>query len=443
MFYKIKNIFNKHKGGVLDEAPSLLLYDYETVCGTSDVEIPETYRIPQDRIPDCRDQGATGQCAAFASTNILQILNQVETGNRIRFSTTYAYGRHRTEDERTMSGMYVSDVMKRMCVKGSVPEEYISIPLCDVPDAYDCITGLSNIEELDRIAEQYHIKTYIGFKSADQSKKNREMKQALLTYNVPLLGVMDYGDVSHAVSIVGWDKTKWYFMNSWGDNNGKYDGIDNCRYDSMKYAYLMLDAKNTPKFPFVDVPASYWGYNAIKHCYNAGIINGMNATEFAPEGTLTRAQVCQAMYVLAQKMADFYGEEFADATRGISVGDVKVEDWFYAPIRYCLNKGIVKTKNKTMFYPNEAISREEFCDVVASFIDKVCKGTKYMSGKTAFTFDDVDKNSEYANAIYACYYLDIIKGVDERNFMPKGHLKRSHLCQMIYKLIKTVEKYEA
>ena len=55
--WKRKNI-----NGVLEEKPSLMLYDYETVCGATneDEEIPETFRISEDRIPDCRDQKTTG-----------------------------------------------------------------------------------------------------------------------------------------------------------------------------------------------------------------------------------------------------------------------------------------------------------------------------------------------------------------------------------------------
>ena len=151
--WKRKNI-----NGVLEEKPSLMLYDYETVCGAAneDEEIPEIFRISEDHIPDCRDQKTTGQCVAFSSTNILQILNQIETGERIRFSTTYAYGRHRQESERTMEGMYVSDVMKGMTIRGSVPEENMNV-LLEVPEAYDYVHSSPNLEELDRIAEKYKI----------------------------------------------------------------------------------------------------------------------------------------------------------------------------------------------------------------------------------------------------------------------------------------------
>jgi hypothetical protein len=149
-------IFKKRKKGVIKEKPSLLLYDYDVVCGVAEEEIPNEFRISQENIPDCRDQKTTGQCAAFSSTNILQILNQLETGERIRFSTTYAYGRHRTKDERDMEGMYVSELMKGMTIRGSVPETYINC-LLEVPEAFDYIHNSENLEELDRVAEKYRI----------------------------------------------------------------------------------------------------------------------------------------------------------------------------------------------------------------------------------------------------------------------------------------------
>ena len=51
----------KRKSGVLKSPPSILLYDYETLCCSSSgaIEIPDEYMLPEDRIPTCRDQKTT------------------------------------------------------------------------------------------------------------------------------------------------------------------------------------------------------------------------------------------------------------------------------------------------------------------------------------------------------------------------------------------------
>lgn len=41
---------------------------------------------------------------------------------------------------------------------------------------------------------------------------------------------------------------------------------------------------------FTDVPADYWGYDYIMDLYNAGIISGATATTFLPENNITRAE---------------------------------------------------------------------------------------------------------------------------------------------------------
>ena len=286
--------------GVLDEKPSVLLYDYDVVCGNGEsVELPEEFTIPRDRIPDCRDQQTTGQCVAFSTTNIMQILNEIETGKRERFSTTYVYGRHRDEHERNLVGMYPEKVLSKMCKMGSVKESDLPV-LLEVPEAYDYVQSHPELSELDEEAETYKIATYVGFTSADKDKKINDIKTALLTYELPLLGIMDIPDGSHAISLIGWDKTGFTYMNSWGEEVGD-KGICHVKYKFLRRAYLMIDATNVKEFPFVDVPSGHWAKHAIEHCYNAGLVNGMDEAHFCPDEPLTRAQLCQILYNTVKK----------------------------------------------------------------------------------------------------------------------------------------------
>lgn len=288
----------ERKMGVLEEKPSALLYDYDVVCADSAMggTLPEEFMIPKENIPDCRDQKTTGQCVAFATTNVMQILNQIETGERVRFSTTYVYGRHREETERTLEGMYPEKVLGKLKHLGSVYEEDLP-QLLEVPEAYDYVKAHP---ELDEKAEPFKISSYVGFASADQEVKTRQIKHALFTYQVPLLGIMDMQNATHAISLVGWNKTGFIYMNSWGKSSGE-DGICEVKYKTLRRAYLMLDAKNTNAFPFVDVSENHWAKEAILHCYNAGLINGMDETHFAPDEPLTRAQMCQILYKYIKK----------------------------------------------------------------------------------------------------------------------------------------------
>lgn len=439
----------KHKAGILNEKPSLLLCDYETLCcsSTNSLEkIPESFMLPKDRIPTCRNQGTTGQCTAFATAGILEILNYLETGERTLFSTTYIYGRHRRSALRTTEGMYVSLLMKHLTLLGSIPNEMMP-QIWENPNAYDLVHS-SNLEELDEIAQKTHIAAYIRLKDMQGNKQKsiQNIKRALLQYNIPIFGDIKMGNAGHAICIVGWDKEKIYYMNSWGETYGNKGICSFTMRDELRDAYLLLDAKNTPKFPFVDVSENHWAYHAISRCYSAGIINGIEDTRFAPDSVLTKAQVSQALYNLAKKHSDFNGKEFTDLKDIIAFSDVDKNQWFYKAINYCVNKQIFIEKNGE-FYPDGGITRGEFCRVVNAYINGHCETNKISNQvkKTncnSMPFIDVLKGEKIYEDILVCYALGIINGIDETHFAPNGTLTRAQLCQMIYKLIKIIEEVE-
>ena len=438
----------KRKSGVLDEIPSILLYDYETLCCSSsnEIEIPEEYMLPKDRIPTCRDQGTTGQCTAFATAGILEILNYIETGERILFSTGYIYGRHRKESLRTIEGMFSSSLMKYLTLLGSIPNEMMP-QVWDNPEAYDLVHN-SNLDELDAIAQKTHIGAYIRLKNLQGNieKSTINIKRALLQYQIPIFGDIKMSGGGHAICIVGWDKNKFYYMNSWGESYGK-KGICSFEPENLRDAYLFLDAKNTPEFPFIDVVKEHWAYHPILRCYSAGIINGVDETHFSPDTILTRAHVAQALYKFAQKWSVFNGEEFIEPKNVISYSDVTPDKWFYKAVNYCV-KSKLFDKTQKEFRPDEALSRSEFCRVIFEFMNahstmiRFEKLLEKSSSDVKVKFDDVAEGNENYESIVRCYNLGLINGVSETEFMPDSSLTRAHLCQIIYKAIKLLEEYE-
>jgi len=446
MMSKLKTLFKtlqmRFVPGLLEETPSVLLYDYDTLCKTSEnVEIPETFMLNPEEIPDCRNQKTTGQCAAFTTAGILQILWFKETGERIQFSTTYPYGRHRKKSERNIEGMFPFQLVKRLCSLGSIPNELMP-ELVDVPNAYDLVHNHQYLDKLDEIAEKSKIDTYVSFCWADESRRAREMKEAILKYRVPLFANIEISGGNHAVPIIGWDKNKWYYMNSWGESVGD-KGICSVKDKRLSYAILLLDAKNTPPFPFTDVSDEHWASKAIKRCFGAGLINGVDETHFMPAKLLTRAQICQVLYKLAQKYANINGKEFVDVKTNVNYNDVPREHWAYNAVKYCYGKKVYVVYGVN-FMPDETLRRDEFCGIICNFVKEHCSAKKLKNIETKdISFVDVDKNNVYYDAICKCYSLGLINGVDETHFAPETCLTRAHLCQIIYKLIKVIEDYEA
>lgn len=78
--------------------------------------------------------------------------------------------------------------------------------------------------------------------------------------------------------------------------------------------------------PFVDVSANAWYYETVKAAYEAGLMNGVTDTEFAPNATLTRAMIwtilARASGVDTEGGATWYAkaQEWA-VTKGVSDGE--------------------------------------------------------------------------------------------------------------------------
>lgn len=89
-------------------------------------------------------------------------------------------------------------------------------------------------------------------------------------------------------------------MEDWtyGLINGYTDGtfkpaaqLTRAEFAQMLYNALDLEVSADTKLPFKDVPAKYWGLDAITALYQAGIVNGTSAVEFSPNAFITRESV--------------------------------------------------------------------------------------------------------------------------------------------------------
>ena len=276
-------------------------------CGafrTEEINLPSEFVLDKELTPDVRNQGTVNSCVGFAVTNIMQILNQVETGDRIRFSPGYVYGRCR-DDKATYEGMDIELTLDYLIKTGACYESDFPYNI-EMPEIREKV--LSH-PELDEKARPYHIKAYEVYAYASKQKKYDAVKTALYQFKTPILADMDFPGGSHAVCIIGWnDKTeKFKIVNSWGETWGN-KGIGEAAYSKLARGYLLVDAENSNKImPFKDVQKDEWYYKAVQHAYNAGFMNGTSADTFEPEKQLTRAELAQALVNFAKKIDGLKG----------------------------------------------------------------------------------------------------------------------------------------
>jgi hypothetical protein len=220
---------------------------------------------------------------------VLEVLNYIETGEKICLSPGYFYGHNRSETS-VASGMLTSDAIERTRKHGSVLETIFN-EHTEMPEMKKIVNARPELEEY---AEKYKITSYVTFKNERKDEKWSKIKEAFLTYNIPMVAVApSYFGESHCIVLIGFDETtgvrKFKFQNSWGESYGD-NGRGLIDFDKISSVYLLFD--ETISLPFNDVPESAWYYKNILNLYSAGLINGVSKTEFNPEGNVTRAELC-------------------------------------------------------------------------------------------------------------------------------------------------------
>lgn len=191
--------------------------------------------------------------------------------------------------------------------------------------------------------------------------------------------------------------------------------------DEPSYIPEETPAPSTPEkaCPFTDLGGAQWAKDAIEFLYEKGIINGRSETAFAPNETVTRAELVK-MIVETMDIPTGGGEaEFSDVISG---------DWFFPYVEKAASSGIIKGDGGA-FKPNEAIKRED-----AALIIFRAMGLEEGSN---LTFSDKENISPYAKgAIAAMVSGGYISGMGDGSFAPKMTLTRAQAAQLIFNIVK-------
>ncbi|MEN8701909.1 S-layer homology domain-containing protein [Bacillus infantis] len=117
-----------------------------------------------------------------------------------------------------------------------------------------------------------------------------------------------------------------------------------------------LDTANAPAASFEDVKQDAWYADYINALYAEKLVDGVSEKEFAPNGTLTRAQ-------FAKLVVDAYGLELKpDAKTPFT--DVKEGVWYTDYVKTLYANGLINGKTATTFEPNATIDRADFAKLL-------------------------------------------------------------------------------
>lgn len=113
----------------------------------------------------------------------------------------------------------------------------------------------------------------------------------------------------------------------------------------------------------------------ILSAYQLGIVNGMSATEFAPNGTLTRAQAV----TMLGRVVELVKTGAVTGGTGLELGETqvadfpdqqKIGDWAENYVRYFVSHGVVNGMPDGRFAPNENMTCEQAMKVAVEALNK-------------------------------------------------------------------------
>ena len=123
-------------------------------------------------------------------------------------------------------------------------------------------------------------------------------------------------------------------------------------------------AKESQASTFSDVPDGFWGKEAIEFCNTNGLITGYAGTSnFGTYDKLTRAQAA----VILCRLFDPAAAETEGATDTTGKDDLQTPAYYTAAVNWAVENGIMGGYAGTNnFGPNDAMTREQLCAIVAN-----------------------------------------------------------------------------
>lgn len=202
--------------------------------------------------------------------------------------------------------------------------------------------------------------------------------------------------------------------------------------EAIRYAMALMRGIDVPQF--TDVAEDAWYHDYVYDLVYRGVVNGMTATTYEPEGKLTRAQFVK---LLACSLAD---AETLKTYEGKHPFKDSEGHWAEAYIAWAKDKGIVEGVSATEFDPEAPITREQMATIFGRYALK--QGIELpKSDNAAGSFPDADKISDYAREFVELMRIaGILNGYEDGTFRPQGNATRAEAAKLFSLFLSITDK---
>ena len=186
--------------------------------------------------------------------------------------------------------------------------------------------------------------------------------------------------------------------------------------------------KDCPAYGFKDLDLSLWYHDGIHFCVESGIMNGMSATEFNPDGTTTRAMIVTALWRMI-------GSPVVESTCNFK--DVPANAWYAKAIAWAEENNIVNGISATEFDPETPITREQLATIFYRFA--AYKGIFSTVRADLSGYSDADQIHSWAEkGMQWAVGTGLVNGKTATTLDPTGNARRCEIATMIYRFCQKI-----
>lgn len=183
--------------------------------------------------------------------------------------------------------------------------------------------------------------------------------------------------------------------------------------------YVMLFDELSHETPFLDVSRDDWFQEDVRFVWRMGWMQGMENGDFAPNQTLTRAQLMQILYNQAG-CPEIAGQG--------DFSDVAEISWYWEAVQWGAQQGVTQGYEDGSFRPNEPISRQQLAVMLYRF-------HQGAEGGSLDGFADAGQVASWAEeAMEWAVGQGIVGGMEGDMLAPQGNATRAQSAAVLCRL---------
>lgn len=177
------------------------------------------------------------------------------------------------------------------------------------------------------------------------------------------------------------------------------------------------------KNPFKDVNENQWFYEAVEFANRKSLFNGMSATEFGPDVSMTRAMIVTVLYRWAGEPEVSGVSKFADVVKG---------SYYEKALIWAEKNGIVTGITETEFKPDMEITREQIVAIMFRFANYMKFDVSVGEDTNILSYEDFNEISEYAiPAMQWAVGANLVKGNTASTLDPRSNTTRAQVATIL------------